>query len=258
MSGALFNKVKTVTDGETILAADWNAEFDNVLTNLYPAKIDDASSNDAAMQTVADPYPASAISLATSLAEELHRLRYLVKQITGESQWYIDPDNNIATMDTALTTAGTDIDNLESGATAIPYQTITAAPGSDLTYTGPRISLKAHQNVAFGDLCYINSDGEATLVDADAIGTVGAFAIAVATILADASGYFALPGALLRNDAWNWTVGGRIYASTTGTTTNTLTQTPPSGTDDAIQIVGVATHADRMFFYPQLLMYTHT
>jgi hypothetical protein len=37
-----------------------------------------------------------------------------------------------------------------------------------------------------------------------------------------------------------------------------LTQTAPTGTDDAIQIVGVAIHADRIYFCPQLLMYTHT
>ena len=44
----------------------------------------------------------------------------------------------------------------------------------------------------------------------------------------------------------------------TGTTGNTLSQTAPSATDDVIQIVGVATHADRMFFNPSLVQVEHT
>jgi hypothetical protein len=57
----------------------------------------------------------------------------------------------------------------------------------------------------------------------------------------------------VRNDSWNWTVGGWIYLSTNGTTGNTLTQTAPSGTDEVVQILGVATHADRIWFAPQLI-----
>jgi len=53
-----------------------------------------------------------------------------------------------------------------------------------------------------------------------------------------------------RNDTWAWTVGGYVYLSTTGTTGNTLTQTAPSGTDDCIVTVGVATHADRILLNP--------
>ena len=45
---------------------------------------------------------------------------------------------------------------------------------------------------------------------------------------------------------------GLIYLSTTGTSGNTLTQTAPSGSGDIVQILGVATHADRIFFNPSL------
>jgi hypothetical protein len=54
--------------------------------------MDDYSTNAAQMKTVTDPYPASAESLATSLAGELERIRYVIKQITGQAQWYIDPN----------------------------------------------------------------------------------------------------------------------------------------------------------------------
>lgn len=63
---------------------------------------------------------------------------------------------------------------------------------------------------------------------------------------------------VLRVDAWNWTVGpgtsGLIYLSTT---TGTLTQTQPSGTDEVIQPVGWALSDDCIYFMPSLMYLTH-
>lgn len=98
IGGATFSKVKTWSSGETLTASDLNAEFDNILNNLNPAGIDDESSTATVMQTVADPYPGSVASLATSLQGELQRLRYVIKQITGETYWYIDPDIDLASV----------------------------------------------------------------------------------------------------------------------------------------------------------------
>lgn len=133
----------------------------------------------------------------------------------------------------------------------------TAAPAADVTASGLIITLTAAGNVGFGDVCYIASTGKATIVDADAIASSSGIVMALGTISADAAGSFLLHG-IARNDAWNWTVGGLIYITVTATTGNTLSQTAPSGTDDVIQIVGVATHADRMFFNPQLVQIEHT
>ena len=130
---------------------------------------------------------------------------------------------------------------------------ITAAPGSDHTASGMKITLTANENQAFGDVGYINADGEVQLADADAIATGKVMAMAVATIAGDASGTYLLQG-IARDDTWNWTVGGYVYLSTTGTTGNTLTQTAPSGEDDCVVIVGIATHADRIYFNPQLVI----
>lgn len=128
---------------------------------------------------------------------------------------------------------------------------VTAAP-ADVTGDGIKITLTAAQAVAFGDVCYIASTGKATLVDADGIATASGVVMALGSISQDASGSFLMLG-VARNDAWNWTVGGLIYITVTGTTGNTLSQTPPSGTDDVVQVVGVATHADRMLFMPNLV-----
>ena len=89
--GATFSRVKTWLAAQTLTAADLNAEFDNILNNLIPAGLDDESASDAAMQAVADPYPGSVISKPTSLTGELQRIRYILKQLSGATQWYIDP-----------------------------------------------------------------------------------------------------------------------------------------------------------------------
>lgn len=244
--GATFSRVKTWTT-ETLTDSDLNGEFDNILNNLTPAGIDDESAADAAMQATTDPYPAAAISKPTSLQGELQRLRYLIKQITGEAQWYIDPDNTIATLHADLETAKTDITNA---------LVLDPTPDADVSTSGPTTTLTAAANLAFGDFCYMDSAGKMAKGDADAIASSGVFAMAAATISQDAAGVFALPGSFIRKDAWNWgTLGAYVYLDTA--TAGGLTQTAPTGTDDAIQIVGVATHADRIYFNPQLLMYTH-
>ena len=129
---------------------------------------------------------------------------------------------------------------------------LTAAPGSDHTATGIKVTLTANENQAFGDVCRIGSDGDATLADADAAATSGALFMCLDTVTTgNPASYLAM--GIARDDTWAWTVGGLVYLSTGGTTGNTLTQTAPSGTGDIVQILGVATHADRMYFKPELV-----
>jgi len=123
------------------------------------------------------------------------------------------------------------------------------APASDDNASGIKAALTAGEILAFGETCYLKSDGKLWKSDADASTTMPVMAMAIAAISADASGYFLLHG-FVRNDSWAWTVGGLIYASTTS---GALTQTAPSGTGDQVQVVGIATHADRMYFNPQLV-----
>ena len=88
------SRVKTWT-AEILTYADLNAEFDNIIDNLESDNINDSSANAAAMQATVDPYPAASESLATHLEGELHRLRYVIAQITGETYWYVDPDASL-------------------------------------------------------------------------------------------------------------------------------------------------------------------
>lgn len=131
---------------------------------------------------------------------------------------------------------------------------LTPAPSADVTESGIIAPMTAGESLVFGDVTYVKSDGKMGKTDADAVATSYAVAMALGTIANDASGNFLFSG-FVRNDAWAWTVGGVIYLSTTA---GALTQTAPSATDNAIVPVGVATHADRMFFNPSLRTVVHT
>ena len=133
---------------------------------------------------------------------------------------------------------------------------IREIPDSDHTYSGITLPLTAHTDMGFGDVCFINSDGRAQLINSTAISTMNGICMAVDTIAASAVGLFMMQG-VARDDTWNWNVGGLIYGATAGTSGNTLIQTPTTGTNYVIQILGVATHADRMIFNPQLVQVEH-
>jgi hypothetical protein len=126
--------------------------------------------------------------------------------------------------------------------------TFDNAPASDHNTAGVLTSYTAGESLVFGDFCYVKVDGKLWKADADAAATLPIVAMAAATIAGDAAGNFLTYG-WARDDTWAWTVGGIVYASTTA---GALTQTQPSGNGDQVQAVGVATHADRIFFSPAL------
>jgi hypothetical protein len=102
------------------------------------------------------------------------------------------------------------------------------------------------ESVAFPDLLYLKSDGKWWKADADAAATMPGLRLALASGSANATVRTLVQGRV-RDDDWNWTVGGMVYASTDA---GALTQTIPSGAADVVQIVGVAYHADKIIFSP--------
>lgn len=130
-----------------------------------------------------------------------------------------------------------------------PVPENTASSGLLVTFT-------ANENQGFGDAIRIASDGDAAIADASVVATSYAIGLCVTTVTAGNTGTYLLQG-FARDDTWNWTVGGPIYLSLNGTTGNTLTQTAPSATNEVVQILGIATHADRIYFNPQLVQVEH-
>jgi hypothetical protein len=102
------------------------------------------------------------------------------------------------------------------------------------------------ETVAFPNLLYLKSDGKWWKADADAVATMPALRMALESKNADEA-CNALVFGRVRDDDWDWTVGGLIFASTDA---GALTQTAPSGTTDIVQVVGIAYHADKMIFQP--------
>ncbi|MFA5830891.1 MAG: hypothetical protein WC878_03625 [Candidatus Paceibacterota bacterium] len=62
---------------------------------------------------------------------------------------------------------------------------------------------------------------------------------------------------IMRENSWSWTTGpgqaGLVYLSTSGT----LTQTRPSGTDEVIHPVGWALSSNCIYFNPSMIYLTH-
>jgi hypothetical protein len=104
MAGSLQPRVKTWVSLEDVEYDDLNAEFDNVLLAMQPLLIDDYSANQTQMQVVTDPGEVGTESLATTLAGELARLRFIIKEITGESYWYTSPSSSLAGLENVVGT----------------------------------------------------------------------------------------------------------------------------------------------------------
>jgi hypothetical protein len=146
--------------------------------------------------------------------------------------------------------------DLEVGVDVQPFSATTMnsaaavpQPSADLTATGVLGSVTPGETVAFGQLGYLKSDGKYWLADADAASTMPGVVLFLEAKDADAACKALFVG-WARNDAWSWTVGGMVFASTDS---GGLTQAQPAGSGDQVQAVGVAYHADKIFFNPSLV-----
>ena len=136
---------------------------------------------------------------------------------------------------------------------------LDTTPGTNYTGSGIKGTFTNGNagTVACGDVCYMALDGDLEFADADATTTMPGLYMALGTIAAAASGEWMIMG-VVRNDDWDWTVGpgvsGLIYVSVTATSGQTLTQTPPSGVGDQVQIIGHALSGDVMMFNPSMIL----
>ncbi len=107
----------------------------------------------------------------------------------------------------------------------------------------------------YGDICFINGSGEAQIADADKSAAEGVLVANVEPGSTPAAGqvWYAHHGSLLRNTAWNWTVGAPIYLSSAGSSTNTMTETKPTGVGIKVIRIGVAIDPNTIYFEPDVL-----
>ena len=122
---------------------------------------------------------------------------------------------------------------------------LNATAVSDNNATGIIINMTAGGTVAFPNLVYVDPDGNAYVADADSNITMPAIGIALESKTVGQTVKVLVFGFVYRS-AWAWAVGGGgetrlLYASTTP---GGMTQTPPSGTGDQVQVVGIAVTPD--------------
>jgi len=84
--------------GTILTAVIYNTDHQNHVDNQIPTKMEDSSANVAGMQANTDPGDVGTESLATSLQGEIERLRFQLKAVTGEAQWYVPPATDLATV----------------------------------------------------------------------------------------------------------------------------------------------------------------
>lgn len=84
---ALYSHTTRAT-GTILTATIYNGDHQNHIDNGVPAQLDDYSVNVAQMQTTTDPGDAGSESLALSLAGEIERLRFAIKEMKGTTYWY--------------------------------------------------------------------------------------------------------------------------------------------------------------------------
>ena len=124
-------------------------------------------------------------------------------------------------------------------------------PTADHTSTGLSAQMLAGGAIAaFQTCCIHTTSNEVVISDADAIATMPVIGIAPAAISDTATGTILLQG-FIRDDTWNWTIGGIMYASGTA---GAMTQTAPSGSGDFVQALGIALSADVVYFNPSLTL----
>lgn len=124
---------------------------------------------------------------------------------------------------------------------------------ADDSVSGETFVGTAGENLVWGDVVYLKSDGKFWKADFNATTTTPAVAFCTGTISADASGEFLRRGWIRDDSAYNFTFGaqaGTIYLGESGA----ITQTAPSGSGDQVQVLGWALEADIFYFEPQLVM----
>lgn len=207
-----WSRIKNWITGDTLTAADLNAEFNNVINNATPAGTDDYSINTAQMQTTRDPYPAAVESLAVSLAEELAALRYLTAQITGKAQWYIDPDKSIADLYAGIVNVRTVTSTPTVAATDCVLRCDAQSAGFNVTLpTAVNIPGKIYI------IKKINANANSPTVTTTASQTIDGVSTFILSLIND---YIAV-----QSDNTNWNIIGGIIKSPTITTPTITTPT---------------------------------
>jgi hypothetical protein len=168
----------------------------------------------------------------------------------GGVSLYYDNSTKFATTSAGATVTG-NLSISEGGAVNISTPLLAT---TDHTATGLSAQMLAGGTIAaFETVCIHTVTGEVVITDASAFATARCIGIAPAAISDTATGEILLQG-YIRDDTWNWTVGGTMYLSETA---GDMTQTAPSTDGAFVQVLGIALTADVVYFNPSLDIIEH-
>lgn len=97
MSSGLYSHT-TRGIGTVLTAAIYNADHNNHITNANPSQHGGYSDSVPEMQTMVNPGGVGTEVLASNLAGEIARLRYVINRIAGTTHWYEAPVTSLATI----------------------------------------------------------------------------------------------------------------------------------------------------------------
>ena len=119
----------------------------------------------------------------------------------------------------------------------------------DHSWSGITESWAVGESVVFGQVVYFNfTDKEWKLAKADAAATTPGMRIALES-KADGETCKLLIQGYIRDDSWNFTTKDVYLSDGTG---GAVLSAAPSDSGDQVQRLGVAVHADKMYFDPSI------
>ncbi len=125
-------------------------------------------------------------------------------------------------------------------------------PTGNETWSGQTLYFaQCAASMTFGSTAYIQSTGKPGLADADAAATMPAIGlVVVASVNADDPCTILTHGVITDTD-WDWTPGATLYVSeTAGGVENTIGNI--TDTNDVVQVIGIALHANSILVMPSL------
>lgn len=121
---------------------------------------------------------------------------------------------------------------------------------TDGDWCGETVMAKAGEGLTALHAVALVDDGMVWKSDANTIALMPIKGIATNDVLPNANGIFLIEG-FYRTDTHGFAIGALLYASLTP---GAITDTPPAGTGDLVQRIGIAVTANVIWFRPDLTM----
>lgn len=166
------------------------------------------------------------------------------------TRWFRSGPLNIEILRTGILLSGHRTRHEPEGLDEVRGIDLPNLPAANNTGWGLETTDTVGEDVDPGEILTLKDDGKYWLADANLIGLMPAFVMAMESIAADAAGRLLHIG-YFRHDAWAWVPGdGEANLLYVSVTPGAMSQTQPVGAGDQCQVVAYVRDEDRVFFNP--------